>query len=65
MAEHSTDLGHHNQFQDTNILGMKARYMEHIIREETEIELHPDNMNREEGFSLSKSLKLLLQTLEK
>jgi hypothetical protein len=29
--------------------------MEHIIKEVREIELHPDNLNKEEGFSLSKS----------
>jgi hypothetical protein len=29
--------------------------MEHIIREVTGLEFHPDNMNGEEGFSLSKS----------
>jgi hypothetical protein len=28
--------------------------VEHIIREVTEIEFHPHNMNREEGFCLSK-----------
>jgi hypothetical protein len=28
--------------------------MENIIRDVTETELHPDDMNREEGFSLSK-----------
>jgi hypothetical protein len=38
--------------------------MEHIIREATQIKLHPNNMNREESFSLSKSRKLLLQTLK-
>jgi hypothetical protein len=38
--------------------------VEHIIREATEIQLHPDNVNREEGFSLSKSWKPLLQTLK-
>jgi hypothetical protein len=26
--------------------------MERIIREATEIEIHPDNMNREAGFSI-------------
>jgi len=31
--------------------------MEHVIREAIEIELHPDNMNKEEGFSLSKAWK--------
>jgi hypothetical protein len=38
--------------------------MERIIRETTEIKLHPDNMNKEEGFSLKKAWKLLLQTLK-
>jgi hypothetical protein len=35
--------------------------MESIIREATYIEFHPDN--REEGFSLRKSLKPLIQTM--
>jgi hypothetical protein len=38
--------------------------MENIIREAIEIELHPDSMNRKEGFSLSKSWKPLLQSLK-
>jgi hypothetical protein len=43
---------------------MRFRHMECIIREAIEIELHPDCMNKEEGFSLSKSWKPLLQTLK-
>jgi hypothetical protein len=38
--------------------------MERIIRETTEIESHSVNMNREEGFSLNKSRKPLLQTVK-
>jgi hypothetical protein len=34
-----------------------------IIREATQIEFHPDNINREEDFSLRKSWKPLIQTL--
>jgi hypothetical protein len=48
-------LGHHNQFHDISILAKKTGDMVHIIREATEIGLHPDNMNREEGFSLRRS----------
>jgi hypothetical protein len=63
MSEHSIDLGHRVQFQDTRILPMKTGCKEHIIREAIEIELHPNNVNRE-GFSLSKAWKPLLQTLK-
>jgi hypothetical protein len=38
--------------------------VECIIREAAEIELYPDKMNREEGFSLSRSWKPLIQTLK-
>jgi hypothetical protein len=38
--------------------------MEHMIRGITEIEPHPNNMNRKEVFYLSKSWKPLLQTLK-
>jgi hypothetical protein len=33
--------------------------MEHFLGEAIEVGLHPDNMNREEGSSLSKSWKLM------
>jgi len=36
--------------------------MERIIREATETEFQPGNMNRGEGFSLSRSWKPLIQT---
>jgi hypothetical protein len=34
--------------------------MEHIIRKATEIELHPNDVDKEEGFSLSKFRKSLI-----
>jgi len=64
MVKCGINLSHHIQFQDTSILAMRSGCMEHIIREAIEIELHPDNMNREEGFSLIKSWKPLLQTVK-
>jgi hypothetical protein len=64
MAEHSINLGHHIQFQVTRILAMRSEPMEHNITEATKIELHPHNMNREEGFFLRKSWKLLSQTMK-
>jgi hypothetical protein len=55
LAEHSVDFGPHIEFHNTSVLATKTQYMDHIVREAIEIELHPNNINREVGFCLSKS----------
>jgi hypothetical protein len=59
MAEHSINLGHH-----TAILSTKSRCLDHIIREASEIEHHPNSMNREDGSCLSKSWKPLICSMK-
>jgi len=65
MAEHSINLGHCIQFPDISILAKKSGYLECLIKEMTDRELHSDNLNREEGFSLSRSWRPLIQVLKK
>jgi hypothetical protein len=64
--EHSINLGHriHLHLHHTTILSTKPRYMDRIIREATQIELHPNNINRKDEFCLSKSSKPLICSLK-
>jgi hypothetical protein len=64
IAEHSIDQGHRIQSHDASILATKTRYIDCVVREAIEIELHPYNINREGGFCLSKSWKPLIGSLK-
>jgi hypothetical protein len=47
VAEHGIKMGHLIQFHDTNILTMISGRMERPIKEAREMEIYPDNMDRE------------------
>jgi hypothetical protein len=52
VAEHSFEAGHNDDF---NIMTLKkvTGHMDRLVKDTIEIRLHPNNFNRDRGFTLS------------
>jgi hypothetical protein len=52
-------------FNGTSKLCTAARYMDRLVKEAIEIRLHPNNFNRDEGFSLSHTWRPVINMLKR
>ena len=63
IDEHSNTTGHLVKFEEDKVLAPVQGYHQRIVREAIEREKNPSNINREDGFKLSKSWKPLISRL--
>jgi hypothetical protein len=63
VAQHALEIGHRVEFSNTCRSAKTKRYMDRIIKEAIEIKLHPDNINRDGDYILSRAWQPVLRQI--
>jgi hypothetical protein len=53
VAEHSINAGHQIDFNNISVLDRASEYVDHLVKEAIQIRLNQNNINRDNGFTLS------------
>jgi hypothetical protein len=64
IAEHVPDIGNNMEFSNTRRLVTTNGYMDRLVTDATEIKLHPNNINKDSGFILSRAWQSMLEQIE-
>jgi hypothetical protein len=65
VAEPLIKTSHSLDFDGTSKLGTATRYKDRLVKEAIEIQLHPDNFNRDDGFNLSHTWRPVMKMLQR
>jgi hypothetical protein len=60
VAEHITYIGHRVKFSTIHRLARVNGCIDSVVKKAIEVQLHPNNFNRDNGFMLSKTWQPLL-----
>jgi hypothetical protein len=55
IAEHSINTGHKIDFNNVSVLDRASGYMDRLVKEAIQIRLNQNNINRDNGFTLSRA----------
>jgi hypothetical protein len=55
VAEHSINAGHKIDFNNVSVLDRASGYMDHLIKEAIQVRINQNNINRDNGFTLSQA----------
>jgi hypothetical protein len=61
VAQHAIETGHIIEFNNTTRLARTKGYMDRIVKEAIEIQIHPNNINKEGGYMLSRAWRPVLR----